>query len=130
MKINRNNYEIWFIDYADGKLSAEDKKELFQFLQTHPDLKEEFESFENVKLETDNTVFENKEALKKSSLIITEKNHDKYFIAYHENILSSADKKAVEQFLNNYPGVKKDFDAFGKTYLNGGRILFERGLVK
>jgi len=125
MKINRTNYEIWFIDYADGKLSVEEKKELFQFLNLHPDLKEEFEGFENLKLEEDSSVFENKESLKKSTLTITKKNCEEYFIAYHENLLSAADKKAVELFVNNYPDVKKDFDAFGKTYLTAGKNVFD-----
>lgn len=125
MRINRNNYEIWFIDFADGKLSAEDRKELFQFLNSHPDLQEEFENFENIKLENDETVFQDKDNLKRSSLVLSLKNQEEYFISYYENLLSPADKKAVEQYVNNYPGVKKDFETFRKSYLTTGKIVFD-----
>ena len=41
MKINRNNYEMYFIDYLDGVLSPDLVSELLLFLDENPDLKEE-----------------------------------------------------------------------------------------
>lgn len=125
MNISLNNYEIWFIDYADGKLSAQQKQELFRFLKNNPHLKEEFEQFENVSLKKENIVFEEKESLKRSTLEITGKNCEDYFIAYHEHLLSPADKKAVEDFVMTYPGVKKDFEAYGKVYFGKKKEEFD-----
>ena len=46
MKIDRNNYEVYFIDYFEGNLNREEREELFQFLFLNPDLKNEFDEFE------------------------------------------------------------------------------------
>ena len=39
MKINRNNYEVFFIDFYDGKLTDMQQLEMELFLESHPDLK-------------------------------------------------------------------------------------------
>lgn len=50
MKITRDNYESWFLDYLEGNLE-EGMKEAFQeFLRHHPDLQEELRQFEEVRL--------------------------------------------------------------------------------
>ena len=64
--INRSNYEVWFIDYADGKLSHEHVAELLLFLEENPDLKNEFGFFEPVELPVDKVEFPFKENLKKT----------------------------------------------------------------
>ena len=43
--INRTNYEIYFIDYFDGRLDEKSQKELFAFLKANADLKDEFDRF-------------------------------------------------------------------------------------
>ena len=65
MEINRNNYEIFFLDYHEGNLSAQQQAKLFIFLEQHPDLKNEFESFDLVKLPSINIFFEEKNSLKR-----------------------------------------------------------------
>ncbi|WP_010662263.1 hypothetical protein [Marinilabilia salmonicolor] len=50
MKISRENYEIWFIDYLDGKLDSKARTALDDFLQANPDLEKELKGFEEVKL--------------------------------------------------------------------------------
>ena len=41
MKINRNNYEVFFMDYLDGNLDESVVNDFIEFLQKNPDLKEE-----------------------------------------------------------------------------------------
>jgi hypothetical protein len=41
--INKSNYEAYFLDYLEGRLSAADAEDLFAFLITHPSLAEELE---------------------------------------------------------------------------------------
>ena len=65
MSININNYEIYFIDYFDGNLPEEVVAELMLFLEANAELKEEFESFENINLTQDKIVFEDKSSIKK-----------------------------------------------------------------
>lgn len=50
-EINISNYEEWFIDHIDGTLNDEETLRLEEFLQTHPELREELDSFESIILE-------------------------------------------------------------------------------
>ena len=43
--ITKNNYIEYIIDYFDGNLTPETTDELFSFLEKHPSLKKEFESY-------------------------------------------------------------------------------------
>ena len=40
MKINTDNYELYFLRYIEGRLSDEERREVETFLIKHPDLKE------------------------------------------------------------------------------------------
>ena len=68
MSINLNNYEIYFIDFFDGNLNAQGESELMLFLDSYPELKEEFESFENINLEQEEIIFSEKTSLKKNEI--------------------------------------------------------------
>ena len=50
MKINRSNYEQYFIDYLDGKLDPDQEKILLSFLDFNPGLKKELEGLERTHL--------------------------------------------------------------------------------
>ncbi|MFI5170993.1 MAG: hypothetical protein ACHQFW_01305 [Chitinophagales bacterium] len=67
MKINLNNYEEWMIDYIEGNLSEVQKKELMEFLEFHPELKNDLELFGQTRITPDkNIVFGDKEILKRT----------------------------------------------------------------
>lgn len=70
--INRHNYEIWFLDHAEGNLNPEDEKLLFWFLDQNADLKAEFESFEFIKLTKYDHEYTQKNKLKKDDIFNTE----------------------------------------------------------
>ena len=105
MNISRSNYEIWFIDHADGKLTAAQEKQLMCFLEDHPDLKEEFELFlaDDLSLADVNVEMPGKEMLKKH-LISSEQ-----LIAYFENDLSQKDRSAVESALKNNKSLAAEY---------------------
>ena len=63
--ISRENYEIWFIDYIDGKLDESSKQELLTFLAANTDLAEELRSFESLKLKPEQVSFSMKGKLEK-----------------------------------------------------------------
>jgi hypothetical protein len=107
MNLTRNNYESWFIDYIDGTLSAEQRAELLLFLEQHPDLKAEFESFVNEPLP------EMEESLPGtfvSSLRrgdIDEHNLSYYLIASMEGDLTGDEQKRLDQFLSTHPHLQQ-----------------------
>ncbi len=72
MAINRENYEIWFIDYLDGNLDKSSTEQLYAFLENNPDLAEELQMLENVNLEASAEVFEQKEKLLKPDTALTD----------------------------------------------------------
>ena len=68
MKINRNNYEAFLIDFLDGTLDAVLVAELMLFLEANPDIREEFDGIEDVSLESQNIHFTEKDFLKKTEI--------------------------------------------------------------
>ncbi len=124
MEINKNNYEAYFLDYHEGNLSPQQVADVLLFVQNHPELKEELESFENFSIEDYPAVtFENKADLKKE---ITEANREEYFIKAVENTLNPAEKKLLDDYIKRHPQVIVDYHLFQKTRLQADAgIVFE-----
>jgi ElaB/YqjD/DUF883 family membrane-anchored ribosome-binding protein len=124
MNINKNNYEAFFLDYHEGNLSPQEVAELLLFIEQHPELKEEFESFENITLDDLSSVnFENKSGLKKS---ITEENREEYFIRAAEGNLNLAEEKLLADFIQLHPQYLAELELFRKTILTAdASIVFE-----
>jgi hypothetical protein len=78
-QITRDNYEVWFIDYLDGRLSTSENAMLQKFLSENADLAIELESLEDITLaEPANTGFPNKALLKKASAPFSDLNEYDY----------------------------------------------------
>ena len=92
MKITRDNYEIFFIDYLDGTLPPELTGELEAFLLVNRDLEEQLEAVEHCRLPVTPEHFSDKESLKKD---IVHECPDYYAIATAENALSGNDRKVL-----------------------------------
>jgi hypothetical protein len=65
MKINRENYELYFIDYLDGNLPVEDVDDVLDFLQDNPDLANELKGLNDFGSITEPVEVRNWEHLKK-----------------------------------------------------------------
>jgi hypothetical protein len=118
MNINRNNYEEYFLLYADNELSAAEKKEVELFVQQYADLKQEFDLI----LFTINTPDENVGLADKLFLMkkeegsfINENNHEGIFVLYHDNELSIQQKNQTEQFVKQHPEFSQEFDLIGQA---------------
>ncbi|RLD43370.1 MAG: hypothetical protein DRI89_04735 [Bacteroidetes bacterium] len=122
MKINRNNYEAFLIDYLDGTLDAVVEAELLLFLENNPDIREEFEGLEDVSLESQNIRFGEKSFLKKTEIKtiagIGENNFEDYFIAFYENDLSIKETNKLQEFLITNPHLQTEFELHKKLLLH------------
>ena len=116
MKITRDNYESFFIDYIEGNLHESMIDQFLDFLNQNPDLKEELHLFEEVNLQEEHVVFQEKKQLHKSA---ADEKHslENTAIAYLEGDLDSTENKAFETYLASHPELKKEHDLFAKTRL-------------
>ncbi|MCA6361767.1 MAG: hypothetical protein IM638_01900 [Bacteroidetes bacterium] len=123
MNINRHNCEAWFLDFYEGQLSTGQVAELFAFLDTHPDLKELFESYEGPAFDTSETdlpVFEHKELLRRQIELpenINEVNYEEFFAAAIDNVLDTKGQIKLERFLDAHPDKRNELELFRKTIL-------------
>ncbi len=117
MKINRNNYEIFFLDYYEGNLSDIVRRELMEFLEQNSDLKIEFEQYQHIGLEVITDVFSEKAKLKKSLLDIPVKKIDEQCIAYCENDNTTNEKHDFENLLNENKNIREVLEIYQKLKL-------------
>ena len=128
-RINRNNYESYLIDLMEGNLDARTTKEIKTFLEDNPDIKEEFEQFDNISIEPGEIRYADKSSLKKELVKetgnISENNYEEMFVAYFEGDLTPAEKEDVKHFINLNPFLKNDFNLFGELSLSSDEsVLF------
>jgi hypothetical protein len=115
--INKNNYEIFFLDYLDYRLDAAQTAALMHFLDANPELREELEGLEKVQLEPCYEIrLKTKDSLKKplivSAGLISEKNYEEFFIAATENDLDLQQQADLHFFLEKNPALQKEYETF------------------
>jgi hypothetical protein len=131
MKINRDNYEAYFLDYHEGQLSPEMVEEVLMFVELNPDLKIIFDEFEAVSLVADqDIVFEKKSSLKKNQVFATsqvnELNYEEYLVAELEGLLNAEQLASIEEFISINPQFEKDRRLFALAHLSSeDKIVFE-----
>jgi hypothetical protein len=114
--ITRENYESWLIDLIDGNLTDKHVNMVLDFLQSNPDINEEFKNLEKVLLVPDqNTHFQYNKLLK------TDFDHPEIFeetaIRSIEKQLSVNDEEKFEQYLNSSEKAKQNYKQYLKTIL-------------
>jgi len=125
--INRNNYEAFFLDYVEGNLTEEEKKELFLFLEAHPGLRKEMEQYEEFTLTPKGISFRKKDQLKKADLSfkkIDDFNAEEAMIAFWEGMLTVEQQNRLEEYIYQHSGRQKDFELYGKLFLKPGNISY------
>ncbi|HEY3370867.1 MAG TPA: hypothetical protein VGK10_08475 [Prolixibacteraceae bacterium] len=116
MKITRDNYEAFFLDYLESKLEETMIDEFLDFLEQNPDLKEELHLFENIHLPEEQVVFSGKAHLYKS--VGQEKAAIEIkTIALLEGDLKDEERESFEAYLATHPEGQSDYDLLTKTRL-------------
>ena len=118
MDINRSNYEIWLIDYLEGRLSKDDAEQVVHFLRHNPDLIEEFDCFSSLSPSDFTLSDKQKNSLLKSPSELPESQFEYLCAAFLENDLSSDAREEITEILNNDQESKRTFDRFLRTKLN------------
>ncbi len=124
--INRNNYEVFFLDYHEGNLSGEEMAQVVLFLESNADLKEEFYSFKNMAL-PDDSVLEPTPEMDKTSLYqgpVFANRHD-YFVASFEGDLSESEQVQLAELISENPELEKELQSFSALKLEAEPIIFE-----
>jgi len=121
-KIDKYNYEAFFLDYWENRLNASQKAELELFLDRNSELKAEFEAFEDFSFTPENNIqLPDKDKLKSGVIQdagdINASNYEEYLIGSLENDLSSDQKQQLEIFLHHNPVLKQELAAYHDTRL-------------
>jgi hypothetical protein len=116
MKITRNNYEEFFLDYLEGNLDESLYDQFIEFLQGNPELKEELKSLTTYSTEPEEIVFSGKDKLYKSKYD-SQKEFDFTAVAAIEGDLDPAEEIQFRDYLAKNPAKEKEFDTIKKTKL-------------
>jgi hypothetical protein len=127
--INRENYEIYIIDFLEGKLAAHLEIELQQFLGNNPDLQLEFESLNLI----DREVFVGTEVDKEDFSFLKKSEEiawlETSMIAAVEGDLSEKELAELNQVISLDSKLVGDFKLFQMTKLISENIVFENKAI-
>jgi len=128
MNITRQNYESVFIDYYDGNLTTDQVDALFLFLKSHPDLAEEFETFNSIQIEAPEVFFPYKDSLKRNE--VNETNFPHYMIGKLEGDLTNDEIIRLDVYVKNNPDKLRDQILFNLTKVKANQaIIFDNKAV-
>lgn len=131
MKPDRSNYEIWLIDWLDGKLDDEQVEMLMDFLNENPDLKEEADSLAITQLRPQKGKSFKKDLIKKDPADLHPSQIEYLSVAYLENDLTASHIKELEDNLSDNEENRKVFDAIQRIRLKPPEIAFiHKNLLK
>ena len=134
MNINRNNYEAFFLLYADKELTASERYAVEMFVKQNPDLEEEFTTLQQTVVIPDATIaFTHKDILFRKEAFIDYSNYEKKFLLYADNELAAQDRDATEKFVSENSTLQPAFMLLQQvTYHPDATIVFpdKRSLYK
>jgi len=120
MEITRGNYEMFLIDYLDGKLSPVEVADLLIFLEENLDIKSEFEGVESLlPLNSSIISYPEKASLKKNlnQASCDDKDVEKLLVGNLEGDLTLDEQVQLEQILAQNSQFKKEQKLFEYTKL-------------
>jgi hypothetical protein len=127
MKIDRHNYEEYFLLYIDNELTVEQMKHVELFVTENPDLEEEFVMLQQSRLIVDDTiVFDDKHLLMKdeNDSFINMGNYEEWLVSYVDHEVNDDQRIAIEKFTATHPHVQQELALFQQTKLQPEKIFF------
>jgi len=120
MKPTRENYEIWCIDYLDGKLSSDEVADFMLFLAENRDLSDEFDGIRSLdtSVSTAEPIVSFTHLKKEFSEEQLDKNtFDEFCIAFYEGDLEDKEIKRLKSFISAHPEFMSRFEAYKELTL-------------
>ena len=128
MNINRNNYEAYLLDLFEGRLTAEDRRAVRDFLLLNPDCRGGLDGTEPWILEDGRIPFPGREQLKKlfpdGTSMLTETNFDLFSIARLEGDLTDWQEKDHNSMVAKDEDKSREWADWQKTKLTLTPITF------
>lgn len=120
MNINRNNYESFFLLYADNELSAADRMAVELFVEENADLQEEFSQILQLQLPSEKLQFNKASLLRPEGYIspLEEK-----LLLYLDGEANENQKQEIEHLLATDKEIAASFALLKKTQLPASEIL-------
>ena len=123
MKINRHNYETFFLLYTDNELTQPERLEVEQFVQENPDLQDEFLSFKRLVLPPEDIHFDQKEGLFKNEI---QEETLEQMLLHIDGELNAQQEKILLQQINSDEQLAKELSLLRNSKLDAGEeIIFE-----
>jgi len=110
--------------YIDNELSVTERTEVENFVAQNPDLAIELKMFQQVTLEDEKMLFEQKDLLFKKENLVTKENYEEYFLLSVDNELSATENDEVEKFVLQHPQLQNEFTLLQKTRLEPENLVF------
>lgn len=114
MKITRENYEPFFLDYLEGNLEEHLVDDFIEFLQQNPDLKNELQLFETVTIPAEELKFPEKNMLYRNKYDQPEI-FEQTSIAWLEGDLSISEAGEFMSYIEKNPKRKKELSRYELT---------------
>lgn len=131
MEPDRSNYEIWIIDWLDGKLDQSAIDQLKEFLDANPDLREEADSLSLSRIFSRKTIYPAKEDLKKTVSELPYSQIEYLSVAYLENDMTAEQMSDLEQSFDLNQEYKRVFDNIQKIRLTPPEFTYKnKNLLK
>ena len=94
-RINRHNYEAFYIDYLDGNLTQEETAEMEAFLKANPDLSEELEGLGEISLSPESSSID-KSGLKVPNLDLLKQDQEQRDILFYKAVEGDATPQELD----------------------------------
>ncbi|MFI5129702.1 MAG: anti-sigma factor family protein [Chitinophagales bacterium] len=126
MKLNRNNYEEYFILYMDNELDGDGRREVEAFVKHNPDLKAELDLLMQSKLTPDAEIsFAEKGSLMRfDSASISLSNYEEWLTSYIDDELTEGERRDVEVFVAGNPAIQRELNLLQQVKLQPETIVF------
>lgn len=119
--INRDNYETFFLLYADNELTLLDRIKVNKFIEANPDLQEELVMLQQSILKPGDIVFDDKSSLLKNEILPGALQGK--LLSHLDHELPATDRKEIDELINGNAEIKKEWDILQQTKLKADRSI-------